>query len=145
MNWLVYLAILLVSGFCVNMDWLVYLVLRLVSCYFILVSLQGKKKNKQRSNVLPRYTKQRDKAEIEEESRKILKRELNLDNKDVPSYEWMRSKGLKGFLLNYLHLTKNDETLTTTAKANIVKTLSKNDLLRDLKIFFVYFCNIILN
>ena len=137
MNWLVYLAILLVSGFCVNMDWLVYLVLRLVSCYFILVSLQGKKKNKQSSNVLSRYTK----------LRKILKRELNLDNKDVPSYEWMRSKGLKGitYLLNYLNLTKNDETLTTTAKANIVKTLSKNDLLRDLKIFFVYFYNIILN
>ena len=114
------------------MDWLVNLAILFVVGYFIL-GLTRERKNNQSGDVLPRYTTQRNKAEIERESQEIIKRELA---RDAPSYETIRSykNPYTGFLHYYLRFTKNDETLTTTAKSKVVKTLSKNDLQRDLKL-----------
>ena len=74
--------------------------------------------------------RQRSHAEIEKESQEIIKRELSLD---ASSYETIRSyrNPFTGFLHYYLHKTKIDKTLTTTAKFEIVEALSKNDLLLD--------------
>ena len=103
------------------MDRLVSLAILLVSGYFILVKTRKRKCN------------QRSKAELEKESQEVIKKELS---RDAPSYEWIRSMGGYGFLYDYLRYTANDELLTTTAKFDIVKTLSKNDLLWDLNLFF---------
>ena len=118
------------------MDWLVNLAVILVVGYCILGL-----KNNQSGEILPRYTSQRNRAQIERFSQKIIKRELS---RDAPSYETIRSyeNPFTGFLNYYLQHTKNDKTLTTTAKSDIVKTLGENDLLRDLKIFFVSSCNL---
>ena len=117
------------------MDWLVNLAILLVIGSFIL-GLTGRIKNNERGNVLPQYTTQRSLAQIEKESQEILKRELNHSN--VPSFDWIRSNGLSGFMYGYLKFTGNDETLTTTAKANIIKTLSENDLLQGLKLIKMF-------
>ena len=109
------------------MDWLMNLAALFVVGYFILGLCQGKIKNNQNDDVLPRYTTQRNKAEIEKESREIIEKHLSR----TPSNEF-RSKGFTGFLEYYLQYTRNDYTLTTTAKSDIVQTLSENDLLRDL-------------
>ena len=98
--------------------------------YFIL-GLTRERKNNQSGDVLPRYTEQRSLAEIEKESQEIIKRELNLN----VNFELVKSNRFTGFLHVYLYYTRNDETLTTTAKSEIVKTLSENDLLRDFKLF----------
>ena len=123
------------------MDWLVNLAILFVVGYFIL-GLTRERKNNQSGDILPRYTLRRTKAEIELESKETIKRELNLD---APSYETLRSyeNPYTGFLHIYLRFTRNDETLTTNAKSDIVKTLSKNDLLRDLKLFLVHFRSLI--
>ena len=86
--------------------------------------------NDQSGDVLPRYTKQRSLVEIEEESQEIIEHELS---RDAPSYETIRSyePPFSGFLHYYLKYTKNDETLTTTTKSDVVKTLGENDLLRS--------------
>ena len=107
------------------MDWLVNLAILLVIDYFIL-GLTRKRKNN--DDVLPRYTTQRSNADIEKESQEIIKRELS---KDAPSYKKIKLNGFTGFLHYYLKFTGNDDTLTTTAKFDIVETLSKNDLSRD--------------
>ena len=131
MNWLVNLAILGASLaiFCGFGAILPYFVV----CYFVL-GLIRERKNGQRGDVLPRYTTERSKAEIELESKEIIKRELSRDR----SYEFIKSKGWTGFLNYYLRFTRNDETLTTSAKSDFVKTLTKNDLLRDLEFFFIF-------
>ena len=117
------------------MDWLVNLAILFVVGYFIL-GLTRERKNDQAGDVLPRYTTRRNKAEIEKDSQEIIKRELS---RTAPSYETIRSyrNPFTGFLHYYLRFTENDETLTTTAKSDIVKTLSENDLLRDLKLFLI--------
>ena len=118
-----------------NMDWLLNLAILLVVGCFTL-RLSGKIKNNQMSHILPRYITQRDKAKTEKESQELIKREFS---HEVPTYETLRSNenpGFTGFLYYYLWYTRNDETLTTTAKSEIIKTLSENDLLRDLKLFF---------
>ena len=102
--------------------------------YYVL-GLSGKRKYSQIGDVLPRYTRQRDKAEIEKESKEIIEKELNLDH----DFEKVQSHGATGFLYYYLYWTKNDETLTTTAKFEIVKTLSENDLPWDLELFLSSF------
>ena len=84
---------------------------------------------RQQRDVLPRYTEQRSKAEIERESQEIIKRELELD----AGFELLTSNGYTGFLELYLQEVGNEENLTTKAKPDIVKTLSEKDLLRDLK------------
>ena len=117
------------------MDLLVNLAVLLVVGYFIL-GLFGKIK-KRLNDVLPLYTTERSKAEIEKESQEIIKRELNDEYGD--DFEEMKSMGYTGFLHYYLRFTSNDETLTTTAKSEIVKTLSENDLLRDLKLLLFIF------
>ena len=111
------------------MDWLVNLAILFVG-YFILVSTR-KRKYSQSGDVLPRYTEQRSLTEIEKESQEIIRREFSLDR----SYEWIKSKGWTGFLHYYLCQTEIEETLTTTAKPEVVKSLSENDLLRDLELF----------
>ena len=116
------------------MDWFVNLAVLLVVGYFILGLCQGKIKNNQSVDVLPRYTTQRNKAEIEKESREIIKRELDYDL----DFEWLKSNGYTGFINYYLYWTRNEETLTTAAKSDTVKTLIENDLLRDLKLFFIH-------
>ena len=117
------------------MDWLVNLAILFVVGYFILVSTR-KRKYSQSGDVLPRYTEQRSLTDIEKESKELIKRELSRDR----SYEKIKSLGYTGFLHFYLRFTENEETLTTNAKSDIVKTLSENDLLRDLKLFFdLYF------
>ena len=116
------------------MDWLVNVAILLVVGSFILVNTRKRKYN-QSGDVLPRYTTQRSLAVVEKESQEIIKRELS---RDAPTYEWIRSKGGYGFLFDYLHYARNDETLTTTAKSDIVKTLSENDLLRDLKLLLIF-------
>ena len=103
--------------------------------YFIL-ELSGKMKNSQSGDNLPRYTTQRSKAEIEQESREIIKRE---SSRDAPSNERIRSAGRYGLLDIYLLYTKNDETLTTTANSDSVQTLSENGLLWDSKLFWFIF------
>ena len=111
------------------MDWLVNLAILLVVGYFIL-GLTRERKNS--GDVLPRYTTdsvrtERSKTDIEKESQEIIKRELS---KDAPSYTTIRSykNPYTGFLNYYLQKTGNDETLTTTAKLDIVEALCKNDL-----------------
>ena len=120
------------------MGWLVNLAILLIVGYFILGLSRGKIKNIQSGDVLPRYTAQRTKAEIEKESQEIIKRELS---RNVRSYEWIRSERGYGFLHYYLRFTRNDQTLTTTAKSDIIQTLSENDLPRGLKLFLIYICN----
>ena len=122
------------------MSWLVNLAIILIVGYFILGLSRGKIKNNQNVDVLPRYTAQGTKAEIEKESTEIIKRELS---RNVQSYERIRSEGWYGFLDYYLQCTKNDETLTTAAKPDIVKTLGENDLLGDLTLFLTVFCKLI--
>ena len=123
------------------MDWLVNVAILLVVGSFILGLSQGKIKNNQSGDVLPRYTAQRSKAEIERESQEIIKKELKIG----VGFDLLKSKGYTGFLDFYLCLTRDDETLTTTAKSDIVQSLSENDLPRDLKSFIVYICSFILN
>ena len=124
------------------MDWLVNPAILFLVGYFIL-GLTGKRKHSQRGDILPRYTTKRNKAEIEKESQEIIKRELK---RDAPSYETVRSyeNSSTGFLNYYLQFTRNDEKLTTTAKSDIVQTLSENDLLRELKLF-LFISSFILN
>ena len=117
------------------MDWLVNLATLFVVGYFILGLCQGKIKNIQSGDILPRYISQRSKAEIERESNEIINRELDIDDDD--DFEKIKSYGYTGFLNYYLQETKNDETLTTTAKSDIVQILSENDLLRGLKLFWI--------
>ena len=106
------------------MDWLVNLAILLVVGYFVL-GLTRKKNNS--GDIFPKYTTQRSKTDIENESQEIIKRELS---KDAPSYTTIRSykNPYTGFLNYYLQKTGNDETLTTTAKLDIVEALCKNDL-----------------
>ena len=117
------------------MDWLVNLAILLVVGYFILVNTL-KRKHSQSGDVLPRYTTQRSKAEIEKESNEIINKELDVDDDD--DFEWLKSNGYTGFINYYLYWTRNEETLTTAAKSDTVKTLIENDLLRDLKLFFIH-------
>ena len=114
------------------MDWLVNVAVLFVVGYFIL-GLTRERKNNQSGDVLPRYTTRRSKAEVEKESQEIIKREFSRDR----SYEYVKSNGWTGFLDYYLCQTENEETLTTNAKTDVVQTLSKNDLLRDLKLFLI--------
>ena len=132
MDWLVNLAILgsSLAIFCGFGAILPYFVVG----YFVL-GLIRERKSYQSGDDLQRYTEQRSKAEIEKESKEIIKREFSRDR----SYEKIKSLGYTGFLDYYLRFTSNDETLTTTAKSKVVKTLSKNDLLRDLKLFLNYY------
>ena len=132
MDWLVNLAILGAS-FAILCDCGEILPYFVAGCFVF--GLTRGRKNSQRGDVSPRYTEQRSKAEIESDSQEIIKRELN---RDAPSYEEIKSVGAIGFSFYYLCYTRNYETLTTTAKSDIVRTLSKNDLLRDLKLFLVY-------
>ena len=74
---------------------------------------------------------QRIQVDIEKKSQEIIKCELA---KDAPSYEEIKSMGGTGFLHDYLRSTKNDETMTTISKFNIVQALSKNDLPWGLKL-----------
>ena len=113
---------------------LVNLAILLVVGYFILVNTR-KRKYDQTGDVLPRYTTQRSKAEIEKESQGIIK--LKLKDKFDDDFKKINSKGFTGFLDYYLQYTRNDETLTTTAESGIVKTLSENDLQGDLTLFSV--------
>ena len=106
------------------MNWLVNLAILVVVGYYVL-GLSGKRKYSQIGDVLPRYTRQRTKAETVMESKELIKKELNFD----VDFEKVETYGVTGFLSYYLYWTKNDETLTTTAKFEMVKTLSENDLL----------------
>ena len=125
------------------MGWLVNLAIIFIIGYFTLGLSRGKIKNNQSGDVLPRYTAQGTKAEVEKESREIIKRELS--HIYAQSYERIRSEGRYGFLHYYLQCTENDETLTTAAKPDIVKTLGENDLLGDLTLFLIVFCKLISN
>ena len=119
------------------MDWLVNLAILFVVGYFIF-GLTRERKSDQSGDVLPRYTEQRSLTDIEKESKELIKRELSHDG---PSYETLRSyeNPYTGFLQYYLRHTSNDEKLTTIAKSEIVKTLSVNDLLQDLKLLLIFF------
>ena len=122
------------------MDWLLNIALVLAIGYFILMT----RKRKNTSDNLPRYTTKRSKVDVEKESQETIKCELS---RHAPPYETIRSyeNPYNGFLDYYLRNTKNDETMTTTAKLDIVQALSKNDLLWDLKLRFNYFKNFIIN
>ena len=104
-------------------------------------------KNSQSDDILPRYRTQQW-TRPEKESQDIIKSELG--RYFVPSINENRPgvvcrKGCRvytGFLEYYLIKTKNDKTLTTTAKFDVVQALSKNDLLWDSKLHLQYFCNL---
>ena len=68
------------------------------------------------------------KIEAEEKARELVKQEIFLDY----SYQEIIKKGVSGFMEFYVIITGDDKTMTTRAKRDVVLSLAKSDLLRDL-------------
>ena len=69
------------------------------------------------------------KTEAEEKARELLKQETTYDE----TYQGLIKEGLTGFMQSYLIITVDFETMTVRAKRDVVLSLAKYDLLRDLK------------
>ena len=68
------------------------------------------------------------KTEAEEKARELLKKETSYDL----SYQKLIKKKKTGFMQVYVYKTADFKTMTTTAKRDVVLSLAKSDLLRDL-------------
>ena len=71
---------------------------------------------------------QRQKAEAEKRARELLKQETSYDY----SYQEIIKRDGFGFMQVYLLITTDKKTMTTKAKRDVVLSLAKYDLLRDL-------------
>ena len=71
---------------------------------------------------------QLEKIEVEEKARELLKQETSND----VSYQALIENGVSGYMQGYLISTVDAKTMTTTAKRDVVLSLAKFDLLRDL-------------
>ena len=76
---------------------------------------------------------QLEKIEAEEKARELLKQETSYDS----SYQEIIKKGGTGFMEAYVEVTADFKTMTTTAKRDVVLSLAKSDLLRDLALFLL--------
>ena len=68
------------------------------------------------------------KTEVEEKARELFEKETSYDN----SYQELIDKGRSGFMEAYVFHTVDFKTMTTTAKRDVLLSLAKFDLLRDL-------------
>ena len=71
---------------------------------------------------------QRQKAEAEKKARELFKQETSVDF----SYQEIIEMGGTGFMQVYLIITHDKKTMKTRAKRDVVLSLAKSDLLRDL-------------
>ena len=68
------------------------------------------------------------KTEAEEKARELFKQETSVDF----SYQSLIDDGLTGFTHAYVAINADFKTMTTTAKQDVVLSLAKSDLSRDL-------------
>ena len=67
-------------------------------------------------------------TEAEEIARELLKQETSVDI----SYQKIIEKGGNGFMGVYVHVNADGKTMTTRARRDVLLSLAKYDLLRDL-------------
>ena len=82
------------------------------------------------------------KTEAEKNARELLIHEIPFHYSYESYQEIIEYEPWTGFMCYYVYVTAEFETMTTTAKRDVVLSLAKSDLLRDLtfiRVFYIQF------
>ena len=109
------------------MDWLINpFTISIVIGLFTLALLRKRKNDNDVSSEM---------ATLEQRAQQIIKRHLSLN---APSYEEVKNEfGYSGFMNSYLQLSKNKQTMSSTADYNVMLELASIDKFRDHTTFLI--------